>query len=580
MKKTKIALIASILTVAVVAVGTLSCSIAYATLVPNLSLAGVSGSGSVQVTVFGADANSSVLLYYPSSSSISSVNIGTTNSSGYLTTAVNSYTYNITAGAMVYVGVNGSQSQQVAWPNYSASGGLSLSQTVLTILAGQSTVISAPVSATLSLSNDTNPSVASANISGNQVTISGLAAGTSNITICASNIGCGIVYVTVQAQSVSSTPVSLSQSTVNLTVGQGQSVSISGSGNYYISSVSNPSVVSSSINGSSLNLNALIAGTASINICAQGGNSTSCSTLTVNVSGTSVTTTSIANQQNQTLSFSQSQVTLSVGQKQTVSIYGGTTAASYYVQGNSSPSSVTANMNGASSVDLYGMASGAANINICQLNGICGNLYAYVPGNGVVTPTAASMTAPAVASFSVSSNNSSGDFLGSGNVLTLSVTANQSISTPTITIAGTALSVSGSGNGPYTATYTLLDNRAALPVSISFNNPAGTAGQAKFTIGDNSAPVNTSGSGSISGSGFSESSANPTKITQALKLGSTGVQVTLLQKRLTALGVYSGPITGTFGAKTETAVKALQAKYKLAQLGSVGPATRAVLNNQ
>ena len=61
-------------------------------------------------------------------------------------------------------------------------------------------------------------------------------------------------------------------------------------------------------------------------------------------------------------------------------------------------------------------------------------------------------------------------------------------------------------------------------------------------------------------------------------LGSRGPEVTALQERLTAEGVYSGEITGYFGLQTQAAVKRFQAKYGIEQLGAVGPATRAKLN--
>jgi peptidoglycan hydrolase-like protein with peptidoglycan-binding domain len=51
-----------------------------------------------------------------------------------------------------------------------------------------------------------------------------------------------------------------------------------------------------------------------------------------------------------------------------------------------------------------------------------------------------------------------------------------------------------------------------------------------------------------------------------------------LQKKLTKLGFYNGPVTGTFGPLTKAAVKKLQKAHKLEQLGSVGPGTRKVLN--
>jgi peptidoglycan hydrolase-like protein with peptidoglycan-binding domain len=63
-----------------------------------------------------------------------------------------------------------------------------------------------------------------------------------------------------------------------------------------------------------------------------------------------------------------------------------------------------------------------------------------------------------------------------------------------------------------------------------------------------------------------------------LEYGMTSKAVTELQKRLTAKGVYTGPITGYYGSLTTTAVKLFQKKNNLEQLGSVGPGTRAALN--
>lgn len=73
--------------------------------------------------------------------------------------------------------------------------------------------------------------------------------------------------------------------------------------------------------------------------------------------------------------------------------------------------------------------------------------------------------------------------------------------------------------------------------------------------------------------------ASSYQFTNPLKVGSKGTDVTELQKRLTAEGVYSGPINGSFGPLTEAAVKKYQTSYGLTPLGSVGPGTRAALNN-
>ena len=69
------------------------------------------------------------------------------------------------------------------------------------------------------------------------------------------------------------------------------------------------------------------------------------------------------------------------------------------------------------------------------------------------------------------------------------------------------------------------------------------------------------------------------KFVNFLGLNSTGIDVTELQKRLTTDGVYSGPITGHYGALTQAAVKRYQGLHGLKQLGYVGPGTRALLNS-
>lgn len=68
------------------------------------------------------------------------------------------------------------------------------------------------------------------------------------------------------------------------------------------------------------------------------------------------------------------------------------------------------------------------------------------------------------------------------------------------------------------------------------------------------------------------------KFYNGLAIGSSGTDVVELQHKLTAEGVYGGPITGYFGVLTEAGVRSYQAKYGIEQVGSVGPITRAALN--
>lgn len=66
--------------------------------------------------------------------------------------------------------------------------------------------------------------------------------------------------------------------------------------------------------------------------------------------------------------------------------------------------------------------------------------------------------------------------------------------------------------------------------------------------------------------------------TRSLSVRSSGNDVAELQKRLTAEGVYSGPITGYFGPLTRAAIIKYQMKHGINPLGIVGPITRATLS--
>ncbi len=72
----------------------------------------------------------------------------------------------------------------------------------------------------------------------------------------------------------------------------------------------------------------------------------------------------------------------------------------------------------------------------------------------------------------------------------------------------------------------------------------------------------------------------PAKYTFTLFLttDSENNEVKELQKRLTNLGFYTGPVTGYFGTKTKEAVIKFQKVKGIDPVGYVGPGTRAVLN--
>jgi hypothetical protein len=171
--------------------------------------------------------------------------------------------------------------------------------------------------------------------------------------------------------------LSFSQNNVNLNVGQSVYVSIS-SGVYmynyppYISSNSNSSVAYASISGSQLYITGNSTGSTTITVCLSGGST--CGSVYVTV-GSSYNYGNIT--------FSQSSVSLNVGQSQNVSIYNSNYYNnSYYISGNSNSSAVTASISGAT-LYLYGQSSGSSTITVCQNNfSQCGYLYVTVSGSG------------------------------------------------------------------------------------------------------------------------------------------------------------------------------------------------------
>lgn len=73
-------------------------------------------------------------------------------------------------------------------------------------------------------------------------------------------------------------------------------------------------------------------------------------------------------------------------------------------------------------------------------------------------------------------------------------------------------------------------------------------------------------------------SPGSTNLTLTLQLGSKNNEVSILQGKLKALGVYSGAINGTFGPMTQAAVRKFQSQNGISSTGVVGPITRKALN--
>lgn len=357
----------SVLLIGVAATSLLLVSSAYAA-TPTFSAYATGNSDYVQVNVSGDD-NSNVILFYLNTSSTLTENIlGVTNSSGSFSEAISSSAIGVSAASPVYVTVNGQRSATITWPYSSTSSNttLSLTQTSVTLTAGRSSVITANNTngSSLFVSSNSTPSVANVSLSGNQVTITANTYGTTTVTVCLVNTpsACGSVTVSVP----SAVSISFSQNNVIVPVSQSVPVTVSGgTGSYTISNNSDPSVIQSTISGSTVYLYSnQSSGSAIITVCST--DMSSCGIITATASSGSSSSS---------LSFSQQNPTLSLGQTMNVTVSGG--SGTYYIASNSNTSIVEASLS-SSTLTLYGNTAGSAVLNVCVSSGSCSTMTVTV----------------------------------------------------------------------------------------------------------------------------------------------------------------------------------------------------------
>jgi hypothetical protein len=254
------------------------------------------------------------------------------------------------------------------------------------------------------------------------------------------------------------------------------------------------------------------------------------------------------------LALSQTSLTLTPGQTSSVLVSGGLSGNAYYISSNSSQSAAYGVIVDNDIINVTGVNAGTTNMSICQSSSQCITLYVTVSGSAVNNTNS---VAPQLSSV-----------VGVGQTIYLSLSGG---STPyslssnpgtvfKATLSGSAVSITGVSVGSSSVNI-CSSNGSCTPIYI-------------YVITQSTATTNT---GTTSGS-TSVSPSSGYDFTTYLYPGSKGEAVTMLQKALTAAGVYSGPISGTYGSLTETAVKKYQKENGISQLGVVGPATRALLN--
>jgi Putative peptidoglycan binding domain len=298
----------------------------------------------------------------------------------------------------------------------------------------------------------------------------------------------------------------------------------------------------------------------------------------------------------------------------------------------SGTNTVTLNFSG---MPMPPSASGYVTIG-ANVNGVSDNSYL---GGGTYQVTDGQP--PALSAISITSDDASGTFSGTGSTITVTFSMNEPVTNPSIAIAGHSISLTGGGQGPWSASYTMRagDSPNAIPINLTVSDMAANQLQATFsaTVGatavngaptptptpmpmptptavasapmptstvaaNNSLTPTSSPSAAVSSSMSAElelrvlesqlaklqlqqtaaasAAVIPSKykFTGLLDIGSTGTAVTALQKLLTSLGFYSGPVTGKYGVKTAAAVRKYQSAHGVAAKGYVGPGTRALLN--
>ncbi len=465
---------------------------------PTLTLSSTGDGDSVQINVSGP-ASSSVIMSYLRNGSSQVSFLGNTNSSGLFSTTISTAAYNISPNSLVHVtigGINGAQSSDVAWP-YISAGNLALDKTSIVLPIGQSTTINAYNNGSnlIYLASNSNPIVANANLSGNQISITANNFGATVINICsqANSTSCASAYINVQ--NTGATSLVFSQNTVGLPSGQATSINIyGGTGSYILTNNSNSNNVLASLSGSSVSLTPQTSsGFSAITICSS--DLSACGIINAHI-GASTTAT---------LSLSQTSPTLSVGQNISLSISGGG-SSSYSILSNSNSTAVSASIaNGA--LSLTGLSGGSATIIVCSSLGYCKS----------VTPTVISTGGNTGGAITLSQNNlwllinQTLSLTISGGTTPYSlVSGNSNIATSTIN--NNILTVTGINAGSASINVcSALGGCTALAVLVGGTNPNATSNislspsQVSINSLSTSATVNIIGNGSY----FIASASNP-----------------------------------------------------------------------
>jgi hypothetical protein len=267
------------------------------------------------------------------------------------------------------------------------------------------------------------------------------------------------------------------------------------------------------------------------------------------------------------LSLSQDNLSLRPGESATITV---SDDDPFSISRVSAPDVATAEIE-RDKLTITALKTGTATFTICADGSACRPLSVRVSDDGRRADVSFSQTRPVL-------NVGQTQTLPIGGAGSYFIAANSNSAIASASLGGSNVTLLGLKAGTTNLIVCQADGQCAT-LFVTVTSPAGVAPATATGCEGGTAYSPLTGERCPSSTTLPPTSgAAPYRLSTFLQVNSTGVEVTELQKRLTTLGFYTGPITGRFGSLTRAAVKAFQKARGLDQAGYVGPATRAALN--
>ncbi|CAN5445352.1 hypothetical protein BH11PSE11_BH11PSE11_30820 [soil metagenome] len=271
-----------------------------------------------------------------------------------------------------------------------------------------------------------NASVATATISGNNLNIKGLAAGTATITISDAKGATITISVTVGTGGTPVTLFTTAPATVTVPVGLTTQYVIGGGTAPYFVTSNNTGVATVAINGNAFIITGVSAGSATVSILDSTGSPLSVA-VTVGSGGTATPLFTTA----------PAAVTVGVGLNSTYSISGGKAP---YTVSSSNQTVATTSITG-NDFTITGVAAGSAQVIVLDSVGTAVTIAVTVSGGP--TPTALFTTSPSAITIAI--GEASAFTIGGGTMPYAATTSNASVAN--VSVNGSSLTITGVGAG-------------------------------------------------------------------------------------------------------------------------------------